>query len=456
MSKQKWMLVYSAVIPSIAAILLFPLLSRLLSPSFLGTALTILMMNGVFGAFDVLRPVYISFYSNILKTKNSIEILPSIKLSFATSFLVSIAIYLLIYFFLQEKISGITSIAVAFGGFSLLFSNVFWAILDSTARTGTAQAIKSTLTILLYISFAILAIINANIAWYATFFAFIQILQILLFWAASRRYITWRNSTDERQPYSSIWHTVKLNAAKLAIDFSDRLVIGKLGSEPLSNAYLIIYDFTSKLNIATQYINVYAYPLLCRKVSQNEEYLQLSKKLIFLASAIYLGIAALSVAFTFYGNQLLSVYLGEAFNTYGSILSFLTLIAANYSLAFYGQSIFRAEGKFEALSRLYIISATIGVIIGVAALLADDVKFALLMILMIKSPGLMAYLELVCRLTNSLAVTMLTASCILVLTTYVTNNLLQSIYLSVLYAALLTVLSVVFSGVLRNRPVEAK
>lgn len=419
-------------------------------------ALTILMLNGVFGAFDVLRPVYISFYSNILKSKNSIEILPSIKLSFATSFIVSIAVYLLIYFFLQDKISGITSIAVALGGFSLLFSNVFWAILDSTARAGTAQAIKSTLTILLYISFAILAIINADIAWYATFFALIQILQILSFWMASRRYIAWKNSTEGMQPYSSIWQTVKLNAAKLTIDFSDRLVIGKLGSEVLSNSYLLIYDFSAKFNIVAQYINVYAYPLLCRKVGHNKEYLQLSKKLILLASTIYLSIAALSVAFTFYGNQLLSFYLGEAFNTYGSILSFLTLITANYSLAFYGQSIFRADGKFEALSRLYIISASIGIIIGAIALLVDDIKLAFLMVLIIKSPGLMAYLELLRRLTNSVAVPMLAASCILVLTTYITNNLLQSIYISVLYAAFITVVSVVFSGVLRNQPIETK
>lgn len=456
MGKQKWMLIYSAVIPSITAILLFPLLSRLLSPASLGTALTILMMNGVFGAFDVLRPVYISFYSNILKTKKSVEILPSIKLSFAASFIVSITIYFLTTLFLQNKLSGFASIAVALGGFSFLFSNVFWAILDSTARAGTAQAIKSSLTISLYISFAILAIINADIAWYATFFALIQILQILLFWIASRRYITWKNSTEEKQPYSSIWHTAKLNAAKLAIDFSDRLVIGKLGSEALSNAYFLIYDFSAKLNIATQYINVYAYPLLCKKLGQNKEFLQLSKRLILLASATYLGLAALSVAFTFFGDQLLSFYLGEAFKTDGSVLSFLTLIAANYSLAFYGQSLFRAAGKFEALSRLYIISATIGLIIGAIALLTHSIELAFLMVLTIKSPGLIAYLVLLRRLASSMGFPVLAAICILVLTTYITNNLLDNIYFSVLYAILLTAISVGFSGVIRKHSIEAE
>lgn len=456
MDKQKWMLIYSAVIPSIAAILLFPLLSRLLSPSSLGTALTILMINGVFGAFDVLRPVYISFYSKILQTKDSVDILSSIKLSFALSFIVSITIYLLITFFLQDKISGIASIAVALGGFSFLFSNVFWAILDSTARAGTAQAIKSSLTIFLYVSFAILAIIKANIAWYAAFFAFIQTLQILLFWMATRRYIVWRRSKEEKQSYWNIWHTVKLNAAKLAIDFSDRLVIGKLGSEAISNAYFLIYDFTAKFNIATQYINVYAYPLLCKKFGQNKEFLQLSNRLILLASITYLGLAALSVAFTFYGNQLLSLYLGEAFKTDGGLLSFLTLIAANYSLAFYGQSLLRAAGKFEVLSRLYIVSAIIGLAIGATALLAHSIELVFLMVLIIKSPGLTAYLKLLRQLTGSMVLPVLVAICILTLTTYITNNLLQNICFSVLYAILLTVILVVFSGVLRGHSIEVK
>lgn len=456
MSKQKWMLIYAAVFPSIAAIFLFPLLSRLLSPASLGTVMTILMMNGVFGAFDVLRPVYISFYSNILKDKNRILIFTSIKLSFVTSFAVSIVVWLLAYFFLQSKISGFISVAVAFGGFCLLFSNVFWAILDSTARSGTAQAIKSSLTLSLYISFAILAIFNAEMSWYATSFTMVQILQIFLFWMTSRKYITWRNATVEKQPYSSIWQTVKLNGAKLAIDFSDRLVIGKLGSEAFSSAYFLIYDISAKLNIASQYINVYAYPLLCKNSGQNRIFSQLSNKLILLASIIYLGIAGLSIIFAIYGNQLLSLYLGEAFNNYGATLAFLTLVAANYSLAFYGQSIFRASGEFSALSRIYIISASIGLIIGVVALLSNNIKIAFLMVLMIKSPGLIAYLELLRRLTRSMLLPVLALICILILTIFITNNLLQNIYFSILYAAVLAVVLIVFAGVLKGQEIEIK
>lgn len=394
---QKVLLAFAAASPALVAVIVLPILARLLSPELMGAISVILMLGAFFGGFDILRPVFVRSFAQRFINHEIVPVRIELLLTVSLGLVVTAVFFTICVVFFGRYLNLLSAGLLAISGFWFCVSILFWAILDGSGRVGFAQFVRGAFAMVLYLAYLLFARINAEISTYAWFFLFTQLAICFIFYASTKSKLSWVGLGCESPPWGrgQIVDTLKVNASKIFIDFTDRLVLGKILSPHVFAAYSMIYDVASKLNIGPQYINSYFYPKLCAEYSSEsrERFVARIRRLVLLGGINFAALIAVAGIVSFWSDELVTLYMGDRYAEFGIFLTYLLLVSAVYSLAFYGQSCTRAVGDFSGLAQSFNISVFFGLFFGVGGYFVFGSTSILLMVLFLKSPGIGLFLK---------------------------------------------------------------
>ena len=160
-------------------------------------------------------------------------------------------------------------------------------------------------------------------------------------------------------------------------------------------AYAAMYDVAAKTNVVPQYINSYFYPKLCLLQGNDDNgYGVAVQRLLRVALLNFIGLTLAALVTSISADALFGLYFGGRYAKFGYILPLLLFVAATYSFAFYGQTLLRADGRFDALAKVFNITAFSGILLGAILYYLWGINGAMLAIILLKSPGvgIMLYL----------------------------------------------------------------
>ncbi|MDC4452051.1 hypothetical protein NQ646_16730 [Acinetobacter baumannii] len=385
---QKRLMLFSLLIVSLVGVFCTPFLARFLSVNDFKIIGILLVFNAFYGVFDILKPVYIKRFSVYFNENKKIPFY-YFKLNFLLAVLFSLIVFLVCFFFYYGILGFLGAFLISSSSFFSFLSIYFVSVVESNNRVGTSFFVRSLFIIVLYLLFFMADILGGGV-FYFYFYLLAFLFLFLTYCSLSLRDVDFKilNQTDELDT-KEVVHTLELNAFKVIIDFSDRLILVGFFNAKLYAAYLALYDLLSKSNIVAQYFANYSYPKLLANNTPDTKY-----KFIKISLVIFILMVIFSLFVSFFSKQIILLYLGSQYINFFYIIPLLSLMAVFFCLAFFTQVLLRIEGDFKLLAYFYRVSATLGLISLIALLFFEKFNYIFLSILIMKSPGLFPFFKI--------------------------------------------------------------
>jgi O-antigen/teichoic acid export membrane protein len=379
--RQKILLVTAVLVNLVAGLVAIPIISRGFSSDEFATVSILLLINGMFGAFDFFRPVFVSEFSAGDKLISIADMLTS---SVVALLFLSVPIYILYSQFLSSHFSGedFRNIFIAF--FLFVFSSGFWAALDINNKVGVSALLRSFCVAGGYLFYSVEAVFKNSIA-LSFGLLIIHGVSLFLFVLLSFPYLSIAAKRRAGQGfYRKAFWTFGQNLSKVVIDFCDRLFVSRFFSPEVTGSYNLIYDVASRSGVFSQVWTTYSYPKLCESKDLVSRFLVVG---IGLSSLIFV----LGLLFLIFGQQLYILYFGERLVSFFKYFCAMIFAFSIFSLAFFSQAGLRAVGRYAYLSFSFAVSAVVGLVSIYPLYLFFGLKGVLLCFLLLKLPGVFGY-----------------------------------------------------------------
>lgn len=386
---QKKLMFFSLLIVSLIGIFCTPFLARLLSVNDFKIIGILLVFNAFYGVFDILKPVYIKRFSIYFNENKKIPFY-YFKLNFCLAVLFSLIVFFVCFFFYYNILGFLGAFLISFSSFFSFLSIYFISVIESNNRVGTSFFVRSLFIGVLYLLFFVADILGGGV-FYFYFYLSAFLFLFLTYFSLSLRDVDFGilNQTDKLDT-KEVVHTLELNAFKVIIDFSDRLILAGFFNAKLYAAYLALYDLFSKSNIVAQYFSNYSYPKLLANKTIGARHKFINFSLIIFTSMVVLSLIA-----SIFSKQLVILYLGSKYIDFFYIVPLLSLTAVFFCLAFFTQVLLRVDGEFKLLAYFYRVSAILGLMSLIVLLFFQKFDYIFLSILIMKSPGLFPFFKIV-------------------------------------------------------------
>lgn len=391
---QRIFLVSSGVLSGVVGLATIPIIARHLDPEQMAAVSLILLISTLLGLADVLRPVFVRGFVLSRRTAQLINIRPALSLSSRVGVLLSAALFFGGVALLGRYFDARNMLFLAIGAFFFFVSITFWSVLDSIHRVGTAQLMRAAAIAALYIAYCGISVAGLSLIYYSLAFAAVQLLLLLAYGFAVRHTVSLTGSADDLWTLSDVRDTLQTNASKLINDFTDRLVFARFFPADLFAGYAITYELAARINVVPQYISTYLYPRLCAAAAA-AELDQQAPRYFALAAINFIGLATLAVVIAPFASTILGMYAGAAYQDQGYLLTYLILVSAVYSLAFYGQAFIRATGDFRGLANAFSLASILGIVLGAIMWALWGLHVLVLAVVFLKVPGVGMMLHLI-------------------------------------------------------------
>ncbi len=367
---QKKLMLTSVLFNSLSAVVFMPVITRSYGASDLSVITTIIFIGVMFGMIDSVRPVYVHGFSseNIISIKDA--------LFFPSFFNLILSLVLFLFVYILNVFSNKDCFLIFISSLLYLTSMPFLGFLDSKGMIGFSSMVRAVSVFLIYFQYSIFNFVNIV--------AMPLVVSNLIFLVISIfACFPFLKNTKSNFNYFFVGRIIKTlgqNFFKLIIDFTDRLFVAKFVGGDFVGVYNAIYELSSKSNFISSVYSNYNYPQLCHKKIRENRFLLIGNFISFF-------LLNLSVLFWLFGDSFMSFYLGEGFSDSGRDVAIMLSISSIYSLSFFYQAIFRANDRFGDLTKVFSISAILGLISIFPLYIIIGIKGVYLSLFILKSPG---------------------------------------------------------------------
>jgi len=383
---EKARLVGGVALSAVVGVLLMPILARAYPASEFAAISLVLVINGLLGTSDALRPSVVTLASRV---GSSLSWMDCASVSLAFGLLSGGVTLAVILVSIKDYFGSVDALQIALGTVFFVQYATVGGFLDSNGHVGTAALLRACGNALLYICLAMAPLLSDRPS-IASIFAGVQLVLLFSFFGLASPYLNLRSGASFRWNWELFGRgvqTLQQNFAKVVIDAADRFLLAASGSAVAIAAYNSCYELASRLNIPSQLFATFLFPRLCKGEASLSRVLDLGLALslmLLIGSALIWPIS----------QSLLGWYLGPQFKSYGFVLVGLFVVSSGYCLAFFSQSALRAMDKYKYLSRTFIFSAATGLALLVPMYRAFDLKGLIIVASILKSPGYLGYFYL--------------------------------------------------------------
>jgi hypothetical protein len=245
----------SAASMVLCAIIFIPIISRGYDGDALLKVTQLIILHAFFGAFEFLRPVFISHYdARLLSFKDLVT-------SSSISFLLFSPLLLILLFLVFDVFSANERILILVAFYLYIVYSCLWPFLDKNFKTGLGMLTRSLATVFIYL---LLAIFPIYLPSYSSVYAltFSHFLVFIVFFIFTARYIVFTRALIGPSFLLNVLQVVYQNFFRSINDFFDRVFFTIVDGGKFSAVYNLFYDVAAKCNSPTQLLAVYCYPQL--------------------------------------------------------------------------------------------------------------------------------------------------------------------------------------------------
>lgn len=349
---QKSKIILGVVLATLAALLSFPVLSRHWSDEKLVVATVAILAHGMFGVIDIFRPIIVR---RIIESKG-FATLPNVILpSSVFGVIIATIVATSGIIFIGEPYR-LLILSVSISLILFCFYSPFWACMESVLKTGDAYLIRSCSVAVLYGAVAAGAILDrVGVVYFGLVGA--NAMAALAFWLGGRGVVSPGPLTVDRAYIADSLYLAAQNLSKLINDFGDRLIASFYLPTSLAGPYNLSSDMAGRVNVPSQVLSTYYYPVICHKKEAAGKYLAIG---VFISLSIFGG----SGLFYAFGYPLYEAYFGPGYRDVYPVFCALLLAFGGYSLSFFGQTVLRSMSRDKDVAFSFILSSVTGLIIA--------------------------------------------------------------------------------------------
>ena len=362
---EKVKLIVGLSLSASVGILAIPFLTRSLDPTKLGYAFKLLLVYGLFGVLDAIKPLVVRYASIYYSKYGELAFFDLVKPSLFAALPFSLVFSLFVFFLLAIEFTALNVATIFLSAFLFVIMGSLWGMVDALGKVGSAYLIRSIGSTILYLLLVLMVLLGVEVKYFS-----IVLIAPILFCCISYLYFLYPFIFTERRVGSCFFNMelfrscldlAVFNLFRLGVDFFDRIVVAKYLGQVSFGTYSAINELVSKGNIVSQHGSSYSYPKLCQYANikhKREDHYVFWRRRFSLFSLIifpFIFVAA------YFSDRIVLFYFGESFSNHNKLFVIFLIGSVLSHFGFFSRLYYRSLGEFRLENFITVIMLVVSI-----------------------------------------------------------------------------------------------